>query len=127
MARKRRLDVAENEALMNHFRSPRNVGEIPGADAIANQSNPVCGDSMRLFLKLEGGRVVDAKFKTFGCASSIAASSALTELIRGRSIEEAARLSTADIEKELGGLPPAKRHSAELVIEALKQALAARA
>lgn len=125
MSRRKRETPDQNEKLMNHFRSPRNVGELPDPQAVVTVSNPVCGDTMRLFLRVEDGVIREARFKTFGCSAAIAASSALTELVRGRSLDEAERLEAAQIDRELGGLPPHKLHATALVTEAIREAVAA--
>jgi len=112
-----------SEKVMDHFTHPRNMGEIKDASAVAEVGNPACGDLMKLYLKIENNRIVDARFKTFGCGAAIASSSMTTELIIGRSVEEASRLSNEEVEEALGGLPPAKRHCSVLAEEALHAAL----
>ena len=108
--------------VMDHFMNPRNMGEIEDADAVSEVGNPVCGDVMRLCLKIEDGIIVDAKFKTFGCAAAIASSSITTEMIKGKSVEEALRLSNEDVVEALGGLPPAKIHCSVLSEDAVMAA-----
>ena len=113
-----------SEKVMDHFEHPRNVGEIADADAIGQVGNPKCGDIMRMYLKIENGIIVDAKFKTFGCGSAIATSSMVTELIKGKSVEEALRLTNAAVAEALDGLPAYKMHCSVLAEEAIKAALA---
>jgi nitrogen fixation protein NifU and related proteins len=108
---------------MDHFMNPRNMGEIPGANAIAEAGNPVCGDMMRLYLKIEDGKIADAGFKTFGCGAAIAASSMTTELIKGKSIEDALLVTNDVVGEALGGLPPGKQHCSVLAEEALQAAI----
>jgi nitrogen fixation NifU-like protein len=99
------------------------MGEIADANAIADVGNPACGDMMRLFLKIENGKIVDAKFKTFGCGAAIASSSMLTEMIKGMTIEEALRVTNQSVVDALDGLPPVKRHCSVMAEEALINAL----
>jgi len=113
-----------SEKVMDHFLHPRNVGEIPDASGIGNVGNPVCGDIMRMYLKIENGIIVDAKFKTFGCGAAISTSSMVTEMVKGKSIEEALKISNRAVAEALGGLPPIKMHCSVLAEEALKSALA---
>ena len=108
---------------MDHFKNPRNIGEIPDADGIGNVGNPVCGDIMRLYIKVENDRISDAKFKTFGCGAAIATSSMVTELVKHKTIEEALRISNRAVAEALGGLPPIKMHCSVLAEEALKSAI----
>ena len=115
---------AYSPTFLDHFEHPRNAGELPDADAIGNQTNPVCGDVMRLMLRLEGDRITEARFQTDGCPASIAASSVFTEMITGRSLAEAEAVAREDVVKALGGLPPSKLHAPVLVTGALRQALA---
>lgn len=112
-----------SEKVMDHFEHPRNVGEIADADAIGQVGNPQCGDIMKMFLKIENGVILDAKFKTFGCGSAIATSSMATELIKGKRVEEALRLTNAAVAEALDGLPAYKMHCSVLAEEAIKAAL----
>jgi nitrogen fixation protein NifU and related proteins len=113
-----------SEKVMDHFLHPRNVGEIPDASGIGNVGNPICGDIMRMYLKIENGIIVDAKFKTFGCGAAISTSSMVTEMVKGKSIEEALKISNRAVAEALGGLPAIKIHCSVLAEEALKSALA---
>jgi len=109
--------------VMEHFNNPRNVGEIPDADGIGNVGNPVCGDIMRLYLKVKDGIIVDAKFKTFGCGAAIATSSMVTEMVKGKSVDEALKISNRAVAEALGGLPSVKMHCSVLAEEALRAAI----
>ena len=110
---------------MEHFRNPRNVGEIPDADGIGNVGNPVCGDIMRLYIKVDPQTevITDAKFKTFGCGAAIATSSMVTELVKGKTIEEALKISNHAVAEALGGLPKIKMHCSVLAEQALTSAI----
>ena len=111
--------------VMDHFLNPRNVGEIENPDAVAEVGNITCGDALKLYLKLDdNGRISDVKFKTFGCASAIASSSALTELVKGMTLDEAAKVTNKDIVKLLGSLPEEKMHCSVMGMEALQAAIA---
>ena len=111
------------EKVMDHYRNPRNVGTIDDADLIGEAGSLACGDSLKLFIKLDGNKVVDAKFQTFGCGSAVAASSILTEMIIGRTLDEVKKITNKDIANELGGLPPEKMHCSVMGREALEDAL----
>jgi len=113
-----------SEKVMDHFTNPRNVGEIADASGIGTVGNPICGDVMKMFLKIENGIIVDAKFKTFGCGAAVATSSMVTEMVKGKTIEEALRISNKAVAEALGGLPPIKMHCSVLAEEALRSALA---
>ncbi|MDR1354314.1 MAG: Fe-S cluster assembly scaffold protein NifU [Oscillospiraceae bacterium] len=112
------------EKVMDHFTNPRNVGELPGADGVGEVGNAKCGDILRMYIKVEDGIITDIRFKTFGCAAAIAASSKATELIKGRSIEDASKLSNQTVVDALGGLPPVKIHCSVLAEQAVKSAIA---
>ena len=109
--------------VMDHFMNPRNVGEIEGADGVGEVGNPACGDMMRLYLKVEDGRVVDAKFRTFGCGAAIASSSMLTEMIKGKTVEEAREITNHAVAEALDGLPAVKIHCSVMAEQAVKSAL----
>ena len=108
---------------MDHFQNPRNVGEIEDADGVGEVGNPVCGDIMKMYLKIENDIITDVKFKTFGCGSAIATSSMATELIKGKSVQEALELSNKAVVEALDGLPKRKIHCSVLAEEAIKAAL----
>jgi len=112
-----------SEKVMEHFRNPRNVGDMENPDGIGHVGNPVCGDIMELYIKVEDGIIVDAKFKTFGCGAAIATSSMITELVRGKSVEEALKISNRAVAEALDGLPPIKMHCSVLAEEALRSAI----
>lgn len=112
-----------SDKVMDHFTNPRNVGEIENADGVGQVGNPKCGDIMKMYLKIEDGVIVDVKFKTFGCGSAIATSSMATELIMGKTIEEALKLTNRAVAEALGGLPPVKMHCSVLAEQAVKAAL----
>lgn len=108
---------------MDHFRNPRNVGEIPDADGIGEVGNPVCGDMMTFYIKVKDNRLVDVKFKTFGCGAAIAVSSMVSEMAKGKTIEEALRITNQQVAEELGGLPSNKLHCSNLGADALHKAI----
>jgi len=112
-----------SEKVMEHFRNPRNVGEIENPDGIGHVGNPVCGDIMELYIKVDDNVISDAKFKTFGCGAAIATSSMVTELVIGKTIDEALEISNRAVVEALGGLPPVKMHCSVLAEEALKSAI----
>ena len=113
-----------NDKVIEHYSNPRNVGAIEDASGIGEVGNPVCGDIMKMYLKIENNVIVDVKFKTFGCGAAIATSSISTEMIKGKTIEEALKLSNKDVVNELGGLPPVKLHCSVLAEEAIRNAIA---
>lgn len=112
-----------SEKVMEHFEHPRNVGVIEDADGVGTVGNPACGDIMKLYLKIENGVVVDAKFKTFGCGAAVATSSMVTELIKGKKLEEVLKISNKTVAEALGGLPPIKMHCSVLAEDAVKAAV----
>ena len=112
-----------SEKVMDHFTNPRNVGEIENASAVGEVGNAVCGDIMRIYLKIEDNVITDVKFKTFGCGAAIATSSMATELIKGKSVDEALELTNKAVIEALDGLPPAKIHCSVLAEEAVKTAI----
>ncbi|SNQ62794.1 Fe-S cluster assembly scaffold protein NifU [Candidatus Methanoperedens nitratireducens] len=112
-----------SEKVMEHFRNPRNVGEIKDADGIGRVGNPVCGDLMEIQIKVENNILKDVKFKTFGCGSAIATSSMITEMAIGKTLEEALKITRGDVADELGGLPPIKMHCSNLAADALHAAI----
>ena len=109
--------------VMEHYQNPRNVGEIENPSGAGTVGNPACGDVMKLTIKVENGRIVDAKFKTFGCGAAIATSSMVTEMVKGKSIDEALEISNRALAEALDGLPPIKMHCSVLAEEALKSAI----
>jgi len=112
-----------SEKVMDHFMNPRNVGEIESADGVGEVGNPACGDMMRLYLKIEEGRVRDAKFRTFGCGAAIASSSMLTEMIKGKTVDEARAITNQHVADALDGLPAVKIHCSVMAEQAVKSAL----
>ena len=113
-----------SDIVMDHFTNPRNVGEIEDADGIGEVGNPVCGDMMTFYIKVDGeGRLSDVKFKTFGCGAAIAVSSMVSEMAKGKTIEEALEISRNDVADELGGLPQQKMHCSNLGADALHKAI----
>ncbi|WMJ82141.1 Fe-S cluster assembly scaffold protein NifU [Clostridium sp. MB40-C1] len=112
-----------SEKVMDHFRNPRNVGEIENASGIGEVGNPQCGDIMKIYLKVEDNIIKDVKFKTFGCGSAIASSSMATELIKGKTVDEAWELSNKAVAEALDGLPPIKMHCSVLAEEAIHKAI----
>ena len=112
-----------SEKVMDHFINPRNVGEIPDADGVGEVGNAKCGDIMKMYLKIEGNVITDCKFKTFGCGAAVATSSMATEMIKGRTIEEALQLTNKAVMEALDGLPPVKVHCSVLAEQAVKAAL----
>ncbi|MEI9475647.1 MAG: Fe-S cluster assembly scaffold protein NifU [Deltaproteobacteria bacterium] len=112
-----------NPLVMDHFTHPRNMGEMDDPDGVGEATNPVCGDTMRLFIKVADNRIVDVKFLTFGCGAAIASSSITTEMIKGKTIDEVLGLSDQDVVDALGGLPPTKLHCSILAEKALNAAV----
>ena len=112
-----------SDKVMDHFRNPRNAGDMENPDGIGHVGNPVCGDIMELYIRVENNIVTDAKFKTFGCGAAIATSSMVTEMVKGKSIDAALEISNKAVVEALDGLPPVKIHCSVLAEEALKSAI----
>ncbi|MGC8826968.1 MAG: Fe-S cluster assembly scaffold protein NifU [Anaerolineae bacterium] len=112
-----------SDLVIEHFTNPRNVGVIENADGVGRVGNPVCGDMMEIFIKVEDGRIADVKFRTFGCGAAIATSSMATEMVKGKTIEEVLRLTRKDVADALGGLPAHKMHCSNLAVDGLRAAL----
>jgi len=112
-----------SEKVMDHFMHPRNVGEIENPDGTGHVGNPICGDIMELYIKVKDNVIVDAKFKTFGCGAAIATSSMVTEMVKGKTIEEALKITNQVVAEALGGLPKVKMHCSVLAEDALKGAV----
>jgi len=110
-------------AVLDHFKNPRNPGDILDADAIAEVTNPVCGDVLRLSVRTEVGRIVEARFKAQGCVTAIACSSYLTEILQGKTLDEARKITAQQISDGLGGLPPATAHGSQLAVDGLRAVL----
>jgi nitrogen fixation NifU-like protein len=108
---------------MDHFMNPRNMGEIADADGVGTVGNPVCGDLMTVYIKVKDSKLEDVKFKTFGCGAAIATSSMITELAKGKTLEEALNITRGDVAESLGGLPPVKMHCSNLAADALHAAI----
>ncbi len=117
------MDAPYSQKVMEHFQNPRNVGEIENPDGIGHVGNPVCGDIMELYIKVKDNIIVDAKFKTFGCGAAIATSSMVTELVKGKSVDEALKISNRAVAEALGGLPKIKMHCSILAEQALRSAI----
>jgi nitrogen fixation protein NifU and related proteins len=116
-------NVEYSDKVMDHFLSPHNVGELADANGVGNVGNPVCGDLMRLYIKVENDRIIDVKFKTFGCGAAIATSSMVTDLVKGKTLDEALQISNKAVAEALGGLPKVKMHCSVLAEEALRSAI----
>ena len=112
-----------SEKLMDHFTNPRNVGEIADADGVGEEGNPTCGDVMKITIKVKDNRIEDAKFRTFGCGAAIAVSSMVTEMVKGKTLEEALSITKEAVADALGGLPPQKMHCSNLGADALRLAI----
>lgn len=112
-----------SEKVMEHFRNPRNVGEIENADGVGEVGNPVCGDIMKMYIRVDDNRISDIRFKTFGCGAAIATSSMVTEMAKGKTLEEAMALTNKAVAEELGGLPAVKMHCSNLAADALHKAI----
>lgn len=113
-----------SQKVMDHFSNPRNVGKMDNADGVGEVGNPTCGDIMKIYLKIDDGKITDAKFNTFGCGAAVATSSIATEMIKGKTIDEALKLTNKAVIEALDGLPPAKVHCSVLAEEAVKAAIA---
>jgi len=111
------------EKVMDHFENPRNVGEIADADGVGQVGNPTCGDIMKIYIKVDNDIISNVKFKTFGCGAAIATSSMVTELVKGKTIEEALNISNKSVAEALDGLPPKKMHCSNLAADALHAAI----
>jgi len=112
-----------SQKVMEHFRNPRNMGEIPDADGVGTVGNPICGDMMKIFIKVKDNKLEDVKFKTFGCGAAIATSSMITELAKGKTIDEAMKITRSDVADALEGLPPIKMHCSNLAADGLRAAI----
>ena len=112
-----------SDKVIDHYTNPRNVGKIDDASGIGEVGNPVCGDIMKMFIKVENNIITDVKFKTFGCGAAIATSSVSTEMIKGKTLEEALELKNVDVVKSLDGLPPVKLHCSVLAEEAIHKSI----
>jgi nitrogen fixation NifU-like protein len=117
-------DFVYSPQVMDHFQNPRNVGDLPEANAVGKAASPSCGDILRLYLQIVDGKVAKATFKTFGCGAAIASSSVLTEIVRGMTLDELRAVTNVQVAEALGGLPPIKMHCSVLAEEALRSALA---
>lgn len=113
-----------NNKVVEHFSNPRNVGEIPDADGIGETGSFKCGDTMKLYIKVKEDRITDVKFLTYGCGAAIASSSMLTEMVKGKTLDEALKVTNQNVADELGGLPPLKLHCSNLAADALHNAIA---
>ena len=111
------------EKVMDHFQNPRNVGEIESPDGVGEVGNPVCGDIMKIYLRIKDGRIEDIKFKTFGCGAAIATSSMVTEIVKGKTLDEAMAVTREAVAEALGGLPPNKMHCSNLAADAVHKAI----
>jgi nitrogen fixation NifU-like protein len=112
-----------SDLVMDHFSNPRNVGEISDADGVGTEGNPVCGDIMKIFIKVHDNVIEDIKFKTFGCGAAIATSSMVTEMVKGKTLDEAQSVSNKMVAEALGGLPTQKMHCSNLAADALHKAI----
>ena len=117
------VEALYSEKVMDHFSNPRNVGKMEDPDGVGTVGNPVCGDVMKLYIKVKDDRIDDAKFQTFGCGAAIATSSMVTELVKGKTLEDAVSLSNKEVADALDGLPPLKMHCSMLAEDALKAAI----
>ena len=117
------MDGQYTEMVKDHFFNPRNVGEIKDADGVGTVGNPICGDVMTIYIKVKDEIIIDIKFKTFGCAAAVATSSILTEMAKGKMLDEALKITRDDVANELGGLPAIKLHCSNLAADALREAI----
>ena len=117
------MELDYTEKVKEHFFHPKNVGEIKNADGIGKVGNPTCGDVMAIYIKVKDNRISDIKFKTFGCTAAIATSSILTEMAKGKTLDEALKITRDDVANELGGLPAIKLHCSNLAADALREAI----
>ena len=114
---------ADSEKVLEHFKNPRNVGELENPDGVGVEGNPVCGDLMEIHIQVEDDRITDIRFKTFGCGSAIATSSMVTEMAKGKTLDEALKITRNDVANELDGLPKQKMHCSNLAADALHKAI----
>jgi len=112
-----------SEKVMDHFNNPRNVGEIKDADGIGEVGNPVCGDIMKIYIEVKDNKITDCKFKTFACGAAIATSSMITEMVKGKKVDDALKISNKAVAEALGGLPPVKMHCSNLAADGLAKAI----
>ena len=112
-----------SQKVMDHFTNPRNVGEMPDADGVGEEGNPVCGDAMKIFIKVKDDVITDVKFQTFGCGAAIAVSSIVTEIAKGMTLDKAMEITKASLSEALDGLPPQKMHCSNLGADALHKAI----
>ena len=117
------MDEQYTEMVKDHFFNPRNVGEIKDADGVGTVGNPTCGDVMTIYIKVKDEIIIDIKFKTFGCAAAVATSSILTEMVKGKMLNDALKITRDDVANELGGLPAIKLHCSNLAADALREAI----
>jgi len=111
------------QKVLDHFKNPHNQGALADANAVGQEGNPVCGDVMKIYLKIENNIIKDVKFETLGCAAAIAVSSDLTDMVKGKTLDEALAITKDDVVKDLGGLPPVKVHCSMLGVDALQKAI----
>lgn len=112
-----------NDKVMDHFKNPRNFGKIENPDGVGEVGNPICGDMMKLYIKVKDNKISDIKFETLGCGAAIATSSMITEIAKGKTLEEAMKITKQNVADELGGLPPIKMHCSNLAADALHKAI----
>ncbi|OIN90069.1 Fe-S cluster assembly scaffold protein NifU [Candidatus Berkelbacteria bacterium CG_4_9_14_0_2_um_filter_42_30] len=117
------MDNLYSDKIMEHFRNPKNLGEIEDADGVGTVGNPNCGDVMKMYIKIKNDKIADIKFQTLGCGAAIASSSIATELVKGKSLDEALKLSSREIAEQMGKFPPAKYHCSVLAEEGIKKAI----